>query len=60
MQSEHLKRHLVETELQNELQNECEKRMAMECAIAATFEQYFGKIPDGITNILSTPSKVFM
>ena len=49
---------LVETELQHELQKEREKRMAMEGAIAAAFEQYFGKIPEGIANLMSTPSKV--
>ena len=58
LESERLKRRLVETELQHELQKEREKRMAMEGAIAAAFEQYFGKVPEGIANLMSTPSKV--
>ena len=60
LQSERLKRHLVETELQNELQKERDKRMAMEGAIAAAFEQYFGKVPEAIANLMSTSSKVNM
>ena len=52
--------YLVEIELQNELWKEREKRMAMEGAIAAAFEQYFGKIPEGIANLMSTPSKVII
>ena len=38
----------MEVELQSELYKECEKRMTMEGAIAVTFQQYFGKVPEGI------------
>ena len=60
LQTECLKHRLVEIELQNELQKECEKRMAMEGAIVAAFEQYFGKVPEGIANLISIASKVNM
>ena len=60
LQSERLKHRLVEIELENELDKECEKRMAMEGVIVTAFEQYFGKVPEGIANLISTASKVNM
>ena len=50
----------METKVQNELQKEHEKRMAMKGVIATTFEQYFRKVPEGIANLMSMPSKVNM
>ena len=54
LHSERQKRRMMESELQNER----EKRMAMEGAIAAAFQQYFGKVPEGIASLISKPSQV--
>ena len=50
----------MEVELQSELQKEREKRMAIEGEIAAVFQQYFGKVPKGIANLMSKCTQVNM